>query len=72
MLLLKVQHQIGKDRAELLEKTIGLLRQQTGQWYCQQNKFLFDTPLFVIVYRCLIDTYSLVKVDLQISIYFSD
>jgi hypothetical protein len=29
----------GKDRHEELERTNGILRQQTGRWHRQQNKF---------------------------------
>jgi len=30
---------IGKDRTQRLERTNGILRQQTGRWHHQQNKF---------------------------------
>lgn len=35
----EIQHYIGKDRTQRLERTNGILRQQTGRWHRQQNKF---------------------------------
>ncbi len=35
----EAQHHIGKDRTQRLERTNGILRQQTGRWHRQQNKF---------------------------------
>ena len=35
----EVEHHIGKDRTQRLERTNGILRQQTGRWHRQQNKF---------------------------------
>ena len=35
----EAQHYIGKDRTQQLERTNGILRQQTGRWHRQQNKF---------------------------------
>jgi transposase-like protein len=34
----EIQHYIGKDRTQRLERTNGILRQQTGRWHRQQNK----------------------------------
>ncbi|GAC1459789.1 MAG: hypothetical protein NVSMB70_04980 [Chamaesiphon sp.] len=39
MLPPEVEHHIGKDRTQRLERTNGILRQQTGRWHRQQNKF---------------------------------
>ncbi len=35
----EVQHHIGKDRTQRLERTNGTVRQQTGRWHRRQNKF---------------------------------
>lgn len=34
-----VIHHIGKDRTQRLERTNGIVRQQTGRWHRRQNKF---------------------------------
>ncbi len=34
-----VLHHIGKDRTQRLERTNGIVRQQTGRWHRRQNKF---------------------------------
>ena len=39
MLPPEVEHHISKDYTQLLERTNGILRQQTGRWHRQQNKF---------------------------------
>ncbi len=36
----EVEHHIGKDRTQRLERTNGILRQQTGRWHRQQEAFL--------------------------------
>lgn len=35
----KISHYIGKDRTQRLERTNGIVRQQTGRWHRRQNKF---------------------------------
>ncbi len=35
----EVEHYIGKERTQRLERTNGILRQQAGRWHRQQNKF---------------------------------
>ncbi len=35
----EVQHHIGKDKTQQLERTNGIVRQQTGRWHRRQNKF---------------------------------
>ena len=35
----EAQHYICKDRTQQLERTNGILRQQTGRWHRHQNKF---------------------------------
>ena len=35
----EILHYIGKDRTERLERTNGIIRQQTGRWHRRQNKF---------------------------------
>jgi IS1 family transposase len=35
----QAQHRIGKVRTQRLERTNGILRQHTGRWHRQQNKF---------------------------------
>ncbi len=35
----EIQHHIGKDRTQRLERTNGIVRQQTGRWHRRQNKF---------------------------------
>jgi hypothetical protein len=39
VLPLEVQHYIGKDKTQRLERTNGIVRQQTGRWHRLQNKF---------------------------------
>jgi len=34
-----VKHQVGKIETQRLERTNGILRQQTGKWHRHQNKF---------------------------------
>ncbi len=34
-----VIHHIGQDRTQRLERTNGIVRQQTGRWHRRQNKF---------------------------------
>ncbi len=34
-----IEHYIGKDKTQRLERTNGTLRQQTGRWHRRQNKF---------------------------------
>ncbi len=33
------EHYIGKDQTQRLERTNGIIRQQTGRWHRRQNKF---------------------------------
>ena len=35
----EVKHFIGKDKTQQLERTNGIVRQQTGRWHRRQNKF---------------------------------
>jgi IS1 family transposase len=35
----EVKHIVGKDRTQQLERTNGIVRQQTGRWHRRQNKF---------------------------------
>jgi len=35
----EIQHYVGKDKTQRLERTNSIVRQQTGQWHRQQNKF---------------------------------
>lgn len=35
----EVEHAIGKDQTQRLERTNGIVRQQTGRWHRRQNKF---------------------------------
>ncbi len=35
----EIRHHIGKDRTQRLERTNGIVRQQTGRWHRRQNKF---------------------------------
>jgi IS1 family transposase len=35
----EIQHHIGKDSTQRLERTNGIVRQQTGRWHRRQNKF---------------------------------
>ena len=39
VLALEVSHVIGKDQTQQLERTNGIVRQQTGRWHRRQNKF---------------------------------
>lgn len=38
VLPLEIEHYIGKDRTQRLERTNGIIRQQTGRWHRRQNK----------------------------------
>jgi IS1 family transposase len=35
----EILHSIGKDKTQRLERTNGIVRQQTGCWHRRQNKF---------------------------------
>lgn len=35
----EIVHHIGKDSSQRLERTNGIVRQQTGRWHRRQNKF---------------------------------
>ena len=35
----EVTHIIGKDKTQRIERTNGIIRQQTGRWHRRQNKF---------------------------------
>ena len=35
----EVNHHVGKQGTQRLERTNGIIRQQTGRWHRQQNKF---------------------------------
>ena len=35
----EILHHIGKDKTQRLERTNGVVRQQTGRWHRRQNKF---------------------------------
>jgi IS1 family transposase len=35
----EIEHYIGKDKTQRLERTNGIVRQQTGRWHRRQNKF---------------------------------
>lgn len=35
----EIVHYIGKDETQRLERTNGIIRQQTGRWHRRQNKF---------------------------------
>lgn len=35
----EILHYIGKDKTQRLERTNGIVRQQTGRWHRRQNKF---------------------------------
>jgi IS1 family transposase len=35
----EIEHYIGKDQTQRLERTNGIVRQQTGRWHRRQNKF---------------------------------
>ena len=35
----EVNHEVGKEYTQRLERTNGILRQQTGRWHRRQNKF---------------------------------
>jgi len=35
----EIEHHIGKDKTQRLERTNGVVRQQTGRWHRRQNKF---------------------------------
>ncbi len=39
VLPIEVSHYIGKDKTQRLERTNGIVRQQTGRWHRRQNKF---------------------------------
>ncbi len=35
----EINHYVGKDQTQRLERTNGIIRQQTGRWHRRQNKF---------------------------------
>lgn len=35
----EIEHYVGKDKTQRLERTNGTVRQQTGRWHRRQNKF---------------------------------
>ena len=35
----EVRHMVGKENTQRLERTNGIVRQQTGRWHRRQNKF---------------------------------
>lgn len=35
----EIEHYVGKDKTQRLERTNGIVRQQTGRWHRRQNKF---------------------------------
>lgn len=39
VLAAEIRHIIGKDQTQQLERTNGIVRQQTGRWHRRQNKF---------------------------------
>ena len=39
VLPLEIEHYIGKDKTQRLERTNGIVRQQTGRWHRRANKF---------------------------------
>lgn len=39
MLESEINHIVGKDQTQQLERTNGIVRQQTGRWHRRQNKF---------------------------------
>lgn len=39
VLPIEIVHHIGKDKTQRLERTNGIVRQQTGRWHRRQNKF---------------------------------
>jgi IS1 family transposase len=39
VLPVEIAHYIGKDQTQRLERTNGIVRQQTGRWHRRQNKF---------------------------------
>ena len=39
VLPVEVKHVIGKENTQRLERTNGIIRQQTGRWHRRQNKF---------------------------------
>ena len=52
----EILHYIGKDKRQRLERTNGIVRQQTGRWHRRQNKFgkvwqqTKVTTRFVVIY----------------------
>ena len=49
-----VEHYIGKDRTQKIERTNGILRQQTGRFHRRQNKFSKLWEWTEIVVRLLV------------------
>jgi hypothetical protein len=39
VLAAEINHEIGKEKMQRLERTNGILRQETGRWHRRQNKF---------------------------------
>lgn len=49
-----VEHHIGKDKTQKIERTNGILRQQTGRFHRRQNKFSKRWDSTKIVVRLLV------------------
>ena len=54
----EAQHYIGKDRTQQLERTNGILRQQTGRWHRQQNKFGKQWQQMKVTTRLVVSYFS--------------
>lgn len=39
ILTAEIEHHIGKEETQRIERTNGIIRQQTGRWHRRQNKF---------------------------------
>ena len=54
----EVEHYIGQDRTQRLERTNGILRQQTGRWHRQQNKFGKQWELTLVTTRLVVSYFN--------------
>lgn len=54
----EINHQIGKENTQRLERTNGILRQQTGRWHRRQNKFAKMWEQTEIIARLVISYFN--------------
>jgi IS1 family transposase len=54
----EINHQIGKKNTQRLERTNGMIRQQTGRWHRRQNKFAKIWQQTKVIVRLVISYFN--------------